>query len=67
MQEVLRLVRDTPGDQPAYLTIAGLGETVTLALPDCTTSYALVESLRQALGELGGAEIEAAPVAVAGA
>ena len=67
LQEILRLVRDTPGDQPAYLTIAGLGETVTLALPTCATSYALVESLRQALGELGAAEIEAAPVAVAGA
>ena len=67
LQEVLRLVREAPGDQPAYLTIAGLGETVTLALPDCATSHALVESLRQALGEFGAAEIEAAPVAVAGA
>ncbi len=67
LQEVLRLVREAAGDHRAYLTIAGLGETVTLALPACTTSWALVEALRTALGEFGAAEIEAAPVAVAGA
>ncbi len=64
--EILRLVREAPGGDPAYLTIVGLGETSTFKLPDCTASWALVEPLRRVLGEFGAAEIEAAPVAVAG-
>ena len=39
---------------------------MTLTLPDCNANFALVESLRRAVDEFGAAEIEAAPVAVAG-
>jgi DNA polymerase-3 subunit alpha len=40
LREILRLVREAPGGDAGYLTIAGLGETVTLALPDCSASWA---------------------------
>jgi len=67
LQEILRLLRDSPGEQPAYLTVAGAGETVTLELPTCAASWALVEALTRSLGDFGRAEIESLPVAVAGA
>ena len=66
LHEILRLVREAPGADHGYLTIVGLGETVTLTLPDCNANFALVEALRRAVDEFGAAEIEAAPVAVAG-
>ena len=66
LHEILRLVREAPGGDRGYLTIVGLGETVTMTLPDCDANFALVESLRRAVDEFGAAEIEAAPMAVAG-
>ena len=66
LHEILRLVREAPGGDHGYLTIVGLGETVTLTLPDCNANFALVEALRRAVDEFGAAEIEAAPVAVGG-
>ena len=63
LHEILRLVKEAPGDQPAYLTVDGVGERVTLELPACAASWALVEGLNRALGEHGSAEIESLPAA----
>ena len=63
LSEILRLVSESPGDHPAFLTVAGVGETVTLELPASAASWALVAALSQALGEFGSAEIESLPVA----
>ena len=67
LNEIMRLVREAPGDHPAYLTVDSVGERVTLELPPCTASWALAEALNGILAEHGQAEIEALPAAVAGA
>ena len=52
-------MKESPGDQPAYLVVDGVGERVTLQLPGCDASWALVEGLTRVMGEHGEAEIEA--------
>ena len=62
LHEAIRVVKGTPGPHPAFLTISGVGERVTLALPGCAASWAMVNDLKQALGEHGDAEVEARPL-----
>ena len=64
LHETMRLVRESPGTVETLLTVDGIGEHVTLALPKCNASHALIAQLGQTLGPCGSAAIEALPAAV---
>ena len=66
LHEIMRLVQASPGGHPAYLTVKSVGEQVTLELPPCEASYALMAELRATLGEFGAAEVESTSLPVAG-
>ena len=67
LRETFRIVRDNPGKHPTYLTVDAVGERVTLQLPDCDASWAVVEQLKRHLVEHGDAELQSATAAIAGA
>ena len=66
LQDVIRTVKATPGPHHAFLILDGGRERVTLALPECTASAAVVAELNGLLGEHGDAEIEPVPLDAAG-
>jgi hypothetical protein len=61
----MRLVREAPGGHPAFLTLNGIGDQVTLELSPCAASYALTAALHEVLGEHGAAEVESTSLPVA--
>ncbi|MCY3886238.1 MAG: hypothetical protein OXG19_00815, partial [Chloroflexi bacterium] len=63
LHETMRLVRESPGTVETRLTVDGIGEHVTLALPKCNGSHALIARLGETLGPHGSAAIEALPAA----
>jgi hypothetical protein len=67
LHETLRLVRGAPGAQRALLTVEGVAERITLELPACAATYALVAEINGALAQHGEAEIETRPLRHAGA
>ncbi len=58
LHQAMHLIRESPGDFGAMLTVDGVGEQVTLELPSCSGSHALLEALRGALGDRGSASLE---------
>ena len=63
LHETMRLVRESPGTFETLLTVDGIGEHVTLELPRCNGSAALIAQLSETLGLHGSAAIEALPAA----
>ena len=61
LHETMRLVRESPGTVETFLTVDGIGEHVTLALPKCNGAHALIARLGETLGPHGSAAIEALP------
>jgi len=64
LHETMRMVRESPGDFETILTVDGIGEHVTLALPRCNGSAALIAKLSDLLNPHGSAAIEALPAAI---
>ena len=60
LHELLQIIKGAPGRKPAFLRVQGLGETVTLQLPACEPTFAVVQKLNAALGDEGEASLESA-------
>ena len=64
LRAVIQIVKATPGPHRTLLTVDDVGERVTLALQDCTASWAMLDEINRTLREHGEARIEALPASL---
>lgn len=61
LRETMRIVRENPGQNLAFLSVTSAGERVILQLPNCDASWAVVDQLKRHLAENGDAEVTSTP------